>query len=67
MTATYTFDGESLTVAEIRKRVPALSDATIRKHLAEGRSTSQDMLSYDPAAALRANGRRVAKARGWAA
>lgn len=54
----YEFEGEQLTVAQIRQRVPALSADTIRNHLAAGRNTRQAMLAFDPAAALRLGGRR---------
>lgn len=46
--ARFDFEGELLTVAEIRERVPALSDPTIRKHLEAGRNTRQAMLTYRP-------------------
>lgn len=55
--ATFLFEGEELTVAQIRQRVPVLPDVTIRKHLHDGRRTRQAMLTYDEAAARRRNGR----------
>jgi hypothetical protein len=58
----YRFEGQDLTVSEIRKVVPALSDSTIRKHLAEGRDTRHAMLTYNPLAASRAGGLRGRKA-----
>lgn len=45
---TYEFEGELLTIAEIRQRVPAIADPTIRKHLEAGRNTRQAMLTYTP-------------------
>lgn len=48
MAKTFTFEGEQLTVSEIRKRVPALSDQSIRSHLAAGRNSTQAMLSHFP-------------------
>jgi hypothetical protein len=56
----FAFEGEQLTVAEIRTRVPALSDSSIRKHLAAGRNTRAAMLNFDPRSAVRANGRKAA-------
>jgi hypothetical protein len=41
------FDGELLTVAEIRDRVPAISKDAIRDHLAAGRNTSTQMLCFN--------------------
>ena len=43
---TFEFEGENLTITEIRKRVPAFSDQTIRKHLEAGRNTTQAMLTH---------------------
>lgn len=42
----FDFDGESLTVAEIMRRVPVLCEKSVREHLRAGRNTSQAMLSY---------------------
>lgn len=53
-------DGEQLTVAEIRQRVPALSDSTVRAHLAAGRNTTAAILAFDPKRAQRAGGRVAA-------
>jgi hypothetical protein len=44
----FPFEGEELTVSEIRKRVPALSDQSIRSHLAAGRNSAQAMLTHFP-------------------
>lgn len=55
---TYQFEGEYLTVRQIAERVPALSESTIRKHLAAGRNTRQAMLSVPSASS--ANGRKAA-------
>lgn len=46
--ATFEFEGQQLTIAEICERVPALADASIRKHLKAGRNTAQAMLSHVP-------------------
>jgi hypothetical protein len=43
----YEFEGEMLTVAEIQKRVPRLTDPAIRKHLAAGRNTQQAILNHN--------------------
>jgi DNA-binding response OmpR family regulator len=45
--ARHIFDGQSLTMSEIRQRVPVLSAPSIRRHLREGRNTSEAMLAYD--------------------
>ncbi len=55
------FEGEELTVAQIRQRVPILSDRTIRKHLAAGRDTRQAMLNFDISAASARGGRKAAR------
>lgn len=44
--ARHDFEGQRLTVAEIRARVPALSEDCIRDHLRAGRCTVDAMLSY---------------------
>lgn len=64
----YTFEGQSLTIPEIRLLVPILSERTIRRHLAEGRNTRQAMLAYNSSAKLSAAGKKShanAKSRGW--
>lgn len=53
----HAFEGEQLTVQQIHQRVPALSQRTIRDHLAAGRRTRTAMLSFDPAAAAARGGR----------
>lgn len=63
--ARHEFEGEQLTVAEIRERVPVLSADTIRRHLAAGRRTSGDMLSFDPRAKFAAAGRKARTGRNW--
>lgn len=65
--ATYLFEGERLTVAEIHQRVPAISDTTIRRHLSEVRCTKQAMLNFDVRARCRAGGKTAARMRGWQA
>jgi hypothetical protein len=42
------FEGELLTIAEIRNRVPVISEQSIREHLAAGRNSRQAMLCYRP-------------------
>lgn len=64
----YTFDGHPMTLAEIRQRVPVISEATIRDHLRAGRNTRQAMLSYSQVEAFRQAGKksaRVGRSRGW--
>lgn len=51
------FEGEQLTVRQIHLRVPALSERTIRDHLAAGRRTRTAMLAFDPIAAAARGGR----------
>lgn len=56
----FDFEGELLTVAAIRQRVPAISDSTIRAHLVAGRNTTAAMLTFNPRSAQRAGGRVAA-------
>lgn len=58
----HTFEGEQLTVRQIAGRVPALSERTIRDHLAAGRRTRSAMLSFDPLAAASRGGRITQRA-----
>lgn len=60
----YNFEGEQLTVTEIRQRVPALADTTIRRHLAAGRNTRQAMLTFDSSKGIATSGRKAAR-RKW--
>ena len=60
--ATFEFEGEQLTVAQIRERVPILTDHCIRDHLKAGRNTVQAMLSYCRSHPSWANGRKASKA-----
>jgi hypothetical protein len=63
----FEFEGEELTIREIRERVPVLTGATIRHHLKNGRNTRQLMLAHDIHAARRragALGRAAAEAGG---
>jgi hypothetical protein len=46
--ARYTFEGQQLTVAEIRAIVPAISDSSIRDHIRAGRNTRAAMLNHVP-------------------
>lgn len=65
---TYEFEGEQLTVAQIKERVPALSHRSITWHLESGRTTRQAMLTFDGGAARRAagrNGRAAAESKGF--
>lgn len=64
----YTFDGQPMTLAEIRQRVPVISEATIRDHLRAGRNTKQAMLGFSQTEALRQAGKKSARtnrSRGW--
>lgn len=51
------FEGEQMTMAQIRALVPVLGEHSIRGHLAAGRNTRQAMLAVDPAAQRRNAGR----------
>lgn len=42
------FEGEQLTIAQIRERVPRLADWSIRNLLAKGINTKVGMLSHRP-------------------
>lgn len=59
----WTFEGETLPMREIAKRVPILKPNAIRAHLLAGRTTRVAMLSIDRAAAGKAGGRAAAKNR----
>lgn len=59
--ARWMFEGEELTVAQIRQRVPILSERTIRKHLARGRNTTSAMMNFDISAASARGGRKAAR------
>jgi hypothetical protein len=62
------FDGESLTVAEIHRIIPRISESAIRRHLRAGRCTREAMMSFDPHEATRLGGKKTAKSqrgRGW--
>lgn len=50
-----------MTVAQIRRLVPVLSDRAIRSHLAAGRRTRAAMLTFDPAAASSRGGTITAR------
>lgn len=45
---TFDFEGEMLTIAQIRQRVQIVSDASLRAHLAAGRNTASAILSHVP-------------------
>lgn len=64
--ATFAFEGEQLTIVEIRQRVPILADSTIRAHLCAGRTTRVAMLSFDPrkASARAARRNNIARNKG---
>ncbi|WP_460727708.1 hypothetical protein [Lysobacter rhizosphaerae] len=57
----FNFEGEQLTISEIRKRVPILANNTIRSHLNAGRNTRISMLSYDPKIGMAKGGQRAAR------
>ena len=57
----FIFENEAMTIRQIRERVPVLSEACIRTHLAAGRATRDDMLCYDPTAIRVRNGRKAAR------
>jgi hypothetical protein len=44
----FDFEGEQLSAAEIQRRVPAISETSVRQHLAAGRNTREAMLTYRP-------------------
>ena len=44
----FEFEGEQLTVKQIRERVPILGEESIRNHLRAGRNTRTAMLSHVP-------------------
>lgn len=44
----FDFEGNAMTVREIRELVPALSDKAIRDHLRAGRNTRRAMLTHVP-------------------
>ena len=54
--ARFMFEGELLTVSEVQRRVPRLSNAAIRKHLQAGRNTAQAMLTHQPDLGARRRG-----------
>lgn len=43
----YPFDGEQLTFADIRRRVPCMSATAVRNGLAKGRTTRSALLCAD--------------------
>lgn len=57
----YWFEGEYLTVRQVRERVPVLSSQTVRARLREGLETRMAMLSVDPDIVRRKNGKRAAQ------
>jgi hypothetical protein len=63
MTAqTFDFEGQQLTVRQIREIVPAFSDCQVRRHLQAGRNTRAAMLNHSPTEAIRRAGRKGKKA-----
>lgn len=63
----FPFEGEMLRFHEIRKRVSALSETSVRRRLRLGLDTRQKMLAWDEGAARSRNGRKgraAAEARG---
>jgi hypothetical protein len=64
----FEFEGEQLTLREIRARVPALSESNVRTLLRKGMRTRAAMLAYDPATWRREagiRGRAAAEAGGF--
>lgn len=55
---TYEFEGRRMTVSEIHAIVPAISRTAIVEHIKAGRTTRQQMLTFNPRAAMSAGGRR---------
>jgi len=45
-TRLYPFNGEMMTMGQIRAIVPAICKESIRRHIAEGRVTATAMLAY---------------------
>lgn len=54
----YEFEGAPRTLREIQALVPALGVRAIESRLAAGMRSRQEMLNYDPKAAIRAGARR---------
>ncbi len=64
--AHFEFDGQLLTVAEIRERIPAFCDSAIRDHLRAGRNTTTAMLCHvKPKPKPRASSHFVINKRGY--
>ncbi|KAF1702872.1 hypothetical protein [Pseudoxanthomonas kaohsiungensis] len=59
--ATFSFEGQELTVAQIREHVPVLGESTIRSHLRAGRNTRAAMLNFNSTIASRQGGREAAE------
>jgi hypothetical protein len=59
----FEFEGKQMTVAEINKLVPCMSNNAVRQALKNGRNTRQKMLCYDAnrgrAATSRENGEKL--------
>lgn len=62
--ARFEFEGEQLTVAEIKAIVPVISRAVIYQHLRRGLNTRQKMLTFNGPGAVLAGARRGRKACG---
>jgi hypothetical protein len=45
---THKFNGTQLTMAQIRELIPCMRPDSIRKHLAEGRNTTDAILNHFP-------------------
>lgn len=54
----HTFNGEQLTVQQIKQRVPNLSVRTLYRHIASGRNTTAAIMQYDSHALQIAGARR---------
>ena len=57
----YLFEGEQMTLRQIKLLVSALSISTIQKHLIAGRTTRIAMLRYPSAEICRASAKKSAK------
>lgn len=55
--ARFPFEGQMLTITEIRKVVPCLSRGCVVSHLEAGRNTKKAMLEFDTNAARRRGGK----------
>lgn len=61
----HSFNGEMMTVAEIKKIVSCESDWSIRQHLEAGRNTTSAMIQHNGKAGLCAAGRKGSRRSPW--